>query len=160
MFCLIWCYPPLERHWAIGLELRSAKLQTYCRAHQQSLRRSWPVQCVMAVYAMSSTIQSHPPCKTSGAKPVLVSRNYNCVLWIWNRSTLKHRTFKYTFPCLRCNIQAATCCNFNAIYILMFSGIKMMGEIQKTTGDSRIHQYSFMKTAFGANYKSYGLEQR
>jgi len=41
----------------------------------------------------------------------------------------------------------------------MFSGIKMMGEIQKTTGDSRIHQYSFMKTAFGADYKSYGLEQ-
>lgn len=60
------------------------------------------------------------------------------------------------------NIQgctAATCCHCNAIYILMFSGIKMMGEIQKTTGDSRIHQYSFMKTAFGADYKSYGLEQ-
>ena len=39
------------------------------------------------------------------------------------------------------NIQgckAATCCHCNAIYILMFSGIKMMGEIQKTTGDSRI----------------------
>lgn len=62
------------RHWAMGLEVRSAKQQTQSRAHQQCLRRSWPVQGVMAVHAMSSTTWSHSPCKAGGAEPVLVSR--------------------------------------------------------------------------------------